>query len=435
MGSDPISEPKIDCHVHVLDPARFPYNPDTHYAPAGQELGTARAACAGDGRLRHAPRAARGPQLRLRPRQPLPARHASREGDGRFKGIAVVAQRHRVRRARGAEGRRRRRRRVERHVLRRSTTTGTPRRSSTSWPISTCSSTSRSSTSSSSRSAAARDAQRAHPDRSLRTAHGERRRRPAGLSRAARPRGDAPRVRQALGSREVFARALAARRRAAVSSTRSSTRTRSSIACGPPTGPTCARRRGSTTASCSASRSAFSPTRATAARSCSTTRSGCSASSPLGGPRPGPCRPLPATEYITCALRVFWNSSSVCAAHRGVDVQVRHAHDGAELLQHEENDAVVDHAAPVAPAHEIALFRRKARLLERGLRIDQEARAMHGLDQPVQEFVQPIRLDASREVERIRARSVFPRPRAGASRSARARATACGSGAAAGSFS
>jgi len=33
-------EPKIDCHVHVLDPARFPYQAKTHYAPAGQELGT-----------------------------------------------------------------------------------------------------------------------------------------------------------------------------------------------------------------------------------------------------------------------------------------------------------------------------------------------------------------------------------------------------------
>ena len=33
-------EPKIDTHVHVLDPVRFPYNEDTHYAPAGQELGT-----------------------------------------------------------------------------------------------------------------------------------------------------------------------------------------------------------------------------------------------------------------------------------------------------------------------------------------------------------------------------------------------------------
>jgi len=30
----------VDCHVHVFDPARFPYAPDTHYAPAGQELGT-----------------------------------------------------------------------------------------------------------------------------------------------------------------------------------------------------------------------------------------------------------------------------------------------------------------------------------------------------------------------------------------------------------
>jgi hypothetical protein len=34
------AEPKVDCHVHVLDPARFPYRPDTHYAPLGQELGT-----------------------------------------------------------------------------------------------------------------------------------------------------------------------------------------------------------------------------------------------------------------------------------------------------------------------------------------------------------------------------------------------------------
>ena len=33
-------EPKIDTHVHVLDPVRFPYRRDTHYAPAGQELGT-----------------------------------------------------------------------------------------------------------------------------------------------------------------------------------------------------------------------------------------------------------------------------------------------------------------------------------------------------------------------------------------------------------
>jgi predicted TIM-barrel fold metal-dependent hydrolase len=34
-------EPKIDCHNHVLDPARFPYGADTPYRPAGQELGTA----------------------------------------------------------------------------------------------------------------------------------------------------------------------------------------------------------------------------------------------------------------------------------------------------------------------------------------------------------------------------------------------------------
>src|SRR5437016_4584285 len=40
IQSDIFAEPKIDCHVHVLDPARFPYNANTHYAPAGQEVGT-----------------------------------------------------------------------------------------------------------------------------------------------------------------------------------------------------------------------------------------------------------------------------------------------------------------------------------------------------------------------------------------------------------
>jgi predicted TIM-barrel fold metal-dependent hydrolase len=33
-------EPKIDCHVHVLDPARFPYRQDVAYRPAGQEIAT-----------------------------------------------------------------------------------------------------------------------------------------------------------------------------------------------------------------------------------------------------------------------------------------------------------------------------------------------------------------------------------------------------------
>jgi predicted TIM-barrel fold metal-dependent hydrolase len=40
MDTRIFDEPKIDCHVHVLDPARFPYQANTHYAPAGQELGT-----------------------------------------------------------------------------------------------------------------------------------------------------------------------------------------------------------------------------------------------------------------------------------------------------------------------------------------------------------------------------------------------------------
>jgi predicted TIM-barrel fold metal-dependent hydrolase len=34
-------ELKIDCHCHVLDPARFPYGEASAYRPAGQEVGTA----------------------------------------------------------------------------------------------------------------------------------------------------------------------------------------------------------------------------------------------------------------------------------------------------------------------------------------------------------------------------------------------------------
>jgi len=33
-------EPKIDCHAHVIDPARFPYGKDIAYKPAAQEIGT-----------------------------------------------------------------------------------------------------------------------------------------------------------------------------------------------------------------------------------------------------------------------------------------------------------------------------------------------------------------------------------------------------------
>ena len=33
-------ESKVDCHVHVFDPLRFPYAADTFYRPAGGEIGT-----------------------------------------------------------------------------------------------------------------------------------------------------------------------------------------------------------------------------------------------------------------------------------------------------------------------------------------------------------------------------------------------------------
>jgi predicted TIM-barrel fold metal-dependent hydrolase len=36
-----LNEPKIDCHFHIIDPARFPYQADTRYRPAGQEIAPA----------------------------------------------------------------------------------------------------------------------------------------------------------------------------------------------------------------------------------------------------------------------------------------------------------------------------------------------------------------------------------------------------------
>ncbi|BCX69014.1 amidohydrolase family protein [Pseudomonas izuensis] len=36
-----LSQPKIDCHHHVIDPAQFPYPADATYQPAGPEIGPA----------------------------------------------------------------------------------------------------------------------------------------------------------------------------------------------------------------------------------------------------------------------------------------------------------------------------------------------------------------------------------------------------------
>jgi predicted TIM-barrel fold metal-dependent hydrolase len=41
IGMSAFEERKIDCHVHILDPARFPYAPEVKYEPSGQEIGTA----------------------------------------------------------------------------------------------------------------------------------------------------------------------------------------------------------------------------------------------------------------------------------------------------------------------------------------------------------------------------------------------------------
>jgi len=83
-------EPRIDCHCHVLDPARFPYGAGTLYRPAGQEIGTAaRLTQVFDAHgVRYGLLVGPNSGYELDNRCML---DAIANGEGRFKGIAVVA--------------------------------------------------------------------------------------------------------------------------------------------------------------------------------------------------------------------------------------------------------------------------------------------------------------------------------------------------------
>lgn len=86
-GARPLA---IDCHCHVIDPVRFPYQPDTPYRPTGQEIAPVgyftRIMDRHD--VRHAlvvgTNSAYGQDL-------SPVLDAIQRGEGRFKGVAVVA--------------------------------------------------------------------------------------------------------------------------------------------------------------------------------------------------------------------------------------------------------------------------------------------------------------------------------------------------------
>src|SRR5689334_17781989 len=95
------------------------------------------------------------------------------------------------------------------------------------------------------------------------------------------------------------------------------------------------------------------------------------------------------------------------ASHRGVDVEVRYARHGAELLEHEEDDAVMHEAAPVASSNQVAFFAAEPRRFEARLGIAQESFAMARLDHPVQVVVDPERLHAALERERVGAVEPF----------------------------
>src|SRR6266705_3857225 len=64
------------------------------------------------------------------------------------------------------------------------------------------------------------------------------------------------------------------------------------------------------------------------------------------------------------------------ATHRGVDVEVRHAGHRTELLEHEEDGAVVHQASPVASTDQVSLLFREAARLEACFRIAKERLSM-----------------------------------------------------------
>ena len=80
---------KIDCHIHVIDPVRFPYAADTRYRPSGQEIAPAEQLVnvLDAFNVRHAlivgTNSGYGSDSRI-------LLDALDQGNGRFKGVAVV---------------------------------------------------------------------------------------------------------------------------------------------------------------------------------------------------------------------------------------------------------------------------------------------------------------------------------------------------------
>ncbi|HEX5210436.1 MAG TPA: amidohydrolase family protein [Pseudolabrys sp.] len=82
-------EPKIDCHVHVLDPVAFPYGKDIDYKPSGHEVGTPpqldamMQTCGVTHALLVQPNSGYGPDNAC-------MLDAIARGNGRYRGIAII---------------------------------------------------------------------------------------------------------------------------------------------------------------------------------------------------------------------------------------------------------------------------------------------------------------------------------------------------------
>ena len=207
--------PRVECHVHVFEPDRFPYADDAYYRPTGRgdrNRGAARP-CAG--RARCHPRIARRAELRLQPRQSVHARCDSAR-QWPLQRCRRRAQRRKPKRARGPQGRGHRRHRVPSGPARcglLSRHRAAARAHARARPVGAGASRARPA----GRDAGAPRRQRGEAFvRPLWAAARGARRWAARLSHAARSRADRTRVRQALGLREILAAPVSLSRRASV---------------------------------------------------------------------------------------------------------------------------------------------------------------------------------------------------------------------------
>src|SRR4051812_18140932 len=94
-----------------------------------------------------------------------------------------------------------------------------------------------------------------------------------------------------------------------------------------------------------------------------------------------------STRSIASLLKLF----ECLTAHCGVDVQIRDAYYRSQLLEHEEDDSVMNHRAPVPSPDNIAFLWSQSGVFKCCFRIRHKPPAMSRIRHSVEELVQTVR--------------------------------------------